>query len=180
MVLGNWVAYPGVVCSVPFPAGARGAVRGKTSPGGTCKSLPVLQVCFLLFPRCTTGKFSSSVRRNPWISELLLRHPFKSGSVLQLRLHFKEVSVNRLRRQPGTKQSLLFRHNSAVSSPPQKPFTPRPSPGPPRAWLWGRDLSRARGHLHPPDLQVPRVWFCDSAGAAVAAPKPPVCSPSSG
>lgn len=48
--LGIELLIRGVICSVPFPAGARDAVRGKTSPEGTCKSLPVLQVCFLLSP----------------------------------------------------------------------------------------------------------------------------------
>lgn len=106
-----------------------------------------------------------------------MRHPFKSGSVLLLRLHFKEVAVNRLRRQRGTKQSLIFRHSSSVCSPPPKPLSPpslsRAVPRParlPRASLRGR-AEPCPAHLHPPNVpQVPRLWFHGSAGAAVTAP----------
>lgn len=40
MALGNQAAFRAIICPVPFPAKARGAARGKTSPEGTCKSLP--------------------------------------------------------------------------------------------------------------------------------------------
>lgn len=189
--LGIELLYRGVIYSVPFQL-ELGVRKGKNRSRGNMQIAARLTSLFSSLPRYTAGKFSSSVRRNPWISELLLRHPFKSGSALLLRLHFKEVAVNRLRRQPGTKQSLIFRHNSAVSSPPPKPLSP-PSPSRavprsarlPRAPLRDRERDTAalpaRAHPHPPKLpQVPRFWCHDSAGAAVTAPTPPVCSPAGG
>lgn len=167
-----------------------GCCEGKNKSRGNTQIAARLTSLFSSLPRYITGKFSSSVRRNPWISELLLRHPFKSGSVLLLRLHFKEVPVNRLRRQPGTKQSLIFRHNSAVSSPPQSLSAPVPLRGraPVSSAASGIAAGQrpepccpARGHLHPPNPpQVPRFCFHDSAGAALTAPSPPVCSPRRG
>lgn len=163
-----------------------GCCEGKNKSRGNTQIAARLTSLFSSLPRYITGKFSSSVRRNPWISELLLRHPFKSGSVLLLRLHFKEVPVNRLRRQPGTKQSLIFRHNSAVSRPPQNLSAPVPLQGraPVSSAASGIAAGQrpepccpARGHLHPPNPpQVPRFCFHDSAGAALTAPSPSVCS----
>lgn len=158
--------------------------------------LPVLQVCFLLSLDTLQVNPPPQQHRIPGYWSFCCNISFKSGSVLQLRLHFKGVSVNPCRRLPGTKQSLIFRH-SAVSSHPKSISAPGPSPGPctgqlgcvrhrcksraaqkkaaggpSRAALQG-DTCTVQTYFGRSSLQLLKFCFCAIAGPATRAPSPP-------
>lgn len=94
-------------------------MRGKTSPEGTCKLLPLLKNLFSSLLRYITGK-SSSAALNPGYGSFCCKVSFRSGRVLQL--GFNEVSVNPFRRLPGTQRSHL--QAQRCLQPPLKHLSP--------------------------------------------------------